>query len=89
MKICLLTAFFTPGMGYQENNWAKISVELGHELLVVSTDLVHSDVHGLFPDRVEYGERFVLVRVKATRLPCNLINLSLPCWSHLLPTSLS
>ncbi|RLE38322.1 hypothetical protein DRJ17_04345 [Candidatus Woesearchaeota archaeon] len=73
MKICLLTANFITGRGYQENHWADVSLALGHELLIVTTDLKHKDLQNEISDKDMYGEG--LVRLKAVRLPFNIVRI--------------
>lgn len=71
MKICIICMNFVTGRGYQENHWADLSIELGHEVMIITTDLKSPDLRNEIKDEQRYGVN--LIRIKSILLPGSII----------------
>lgn len=55
MRICHITRYFQPGMGYQENGLLAAQMRLGHEVLLITSDRYHP--HPDYKETVQMGDQ--------------------------------
>ena len=85
MKILHVEAEYIPGMGYQVNLISKYMAKLGHEVIILSTELNVVRPHqksyvGAYSSQIDY-EHYLATNVKIIRVPCKGIISDRHIWS--------
>lgn len=85
MKILHVEAEYIPGLGYQVNLLSKYMAKLGHEVIILSTELDIVRPHqknyiGTYSKKVDY-DHYSATNVKIIRIPCKGLISDRHIWS--------